>query len=170
MTTTTRTTLETDKVIDESVADPAAEQRGKATDEAAAGSLPGATSEAQLVTGRAMQRTPEPWPMAVLCIFGMHRGQWVYSAESSCAQGRECERCGSVHVRARHQREWRYLHESTCEQVRKCGRCSDANGERTSHKWGEDYDIETRWWQGGREGHRCLRCGAEEEWNVDCGD
>ena len=169
--TTTRKTLETDKVIGEPAADPAVEQLGKAIDEAAAAcALPGATGVAQLVIRRGRQRTPKPWLMAALCRFGMHEGQWAYVAEGKCTQARECGRCGSVHVRASHQREWRYLRESTCEQVRSCGRCSDANGERTSHKWGEDYDIETRWWQGSREGHRCLRCGAEEEWNVGCGD
>ena len=134
------------------------------------GAFPGATGEAQLLTRRGRQRTPKPWLRAVLCRLGMHHGQWAFVAEGNCAQGRECGRCGSVHVRARHRREWCYLRESTCEQVRKCGRCSDANSERTSHEWGEDYDIETRWWQGSKEGHRCLRCGAEEEWHVDCGD
>ncbi len=122
------------------------------------------------LTRKGRQRTPEPWLMAVVCRVGIHKGLWEYAAERDCTQGRECERCGSVHVRARHQREWRYIRAGSCEQVRKCGRCNDANGEKTSHKWEEDYDIETRWWQGSRDGHLCLRCGAREEFNVYCGD
>ena len=202
MTTTTRKTPETDKVVRDPAADPAAEQQGKAISEAApVGTLPRATGEAQPLTPRGRQRTPKPWLSAVMCRLGMHEGPWAYVAEGNCTYGRECRRCGSVHARTRHwhvwryigeltceqvlscrrcdaangertshQRGWRYLRESTCEQERKCGRCGDANGERTSHEWGEDYQIETRWWQGSREGHRCRRCGAEEEWNVDCGD
>jgi len=171
MTTTTRTTLETDKVVGEPGADPAVEQQGKTRDETApVDGSPRAAGEAQLVTRRGRQRTPKPWLSVVMCRLGMHDGQWAYAAKGNCTQGRECERCGSVHVRARHQREWRYIRAGSCEQVRKCGRCSDANGERTSHKWGEDYDIETRWWQGSREGHRCLRCGVVEEWTVNDGD
>ena len=40
MTTTTRTILETDKVVGEPVADPAVEQQGKAMDEAAPAAVP----------------------------------------------------------------------------------------------------------------------------------
>ena len=40
MTTTTRTTLETDKVVSELVADPAVEQQGKAADEVAPAAVP----------------------------------------------------------------------------------------------------------------------------------
>ena len=144
MTTTTRKTLETDEVVGEQAADP---------------------GEAQLVIPRAMHRTPKPWPMAVLCFLGGHRGQWTYSTESNCAQARECERCGSLHVRIKHKHEWRYVREDACEQIRCCGRCNDVKGKRVSHEWGKTYDIETRWWQGDREGHRCLRCGREEEWS-----
>ncbi len=149
----------------------APEQQGKAMDEAAAAcALPGATGEAQLVTRRGRQRTPKPWLMAVLCHLGIHEGQWAYAAESNCRQGRECRRCGSVHVRTKHQREWRYIRERTCEQVRSCRRCNTANGERTSHEWSESWEPKTRWWQGQKEAHRCLRCGVVEEWTVNDGD
>ena len=165
--TTTMRTLETDKVVDEPVADPAVEQQCKAIDEAtAAGDVPMATVvEAQLPTRRGPQRAPKSWRRAVLCCLGMHEGQWAYVAEGDCDQGRECVRCGSVHVRTEHQREWRYIRAGACQQVRRCGRCNVPNGGRTNHEWGEDYDIPTLWWQGDREGHRCLRCGEVEEWS-----
>ena len=146
MTTATRKAMERDKVLGEQAAEP---------------------GEAQLVTRKGWQRTPNPWPMAVLCSLWMHRGEWIYAAESNGMQGRECEMCGSVHVRTKHQREWRYIRKRTCEQVRSCGRCSAANGERTSHDWDETYDVETRWWQSSKEGHRCLRCGKVEEWSYN---
>ena len=169
--TTTRTTLETDNVVGEPVANPAVEQRGKAMSEAAAaGALPRATGEAQLVTRRGRQRTPKPWLMAVVCRLGMHEGQWAFVAESNCTQGRECGRCGSVHVRTKHWRVWHYIRERTCEQVRSCVRCNAANGERTSHVWSESWEPETRWWQSDKGAHRCLRCGVVEEWTVNDGD
>ena len=149
MTTTTRRAMERDKVVGEQATDP---------------------GEAQLVTRRGRQKRPKPWLMAVLCHLGVHEGQWAYAVESHCTQGRECGRCGSVHVRTKHQREWRYMRERTCEQVRSCTRCSAANGERTSHEWSESWEPETRWWQSSKEAHRCLRCGKVEEWTVDCGD
>ena len=166
MTTTTRKTPETDKVVGDPAADPAVEQQGGAMDEAApAGAWPRATGEAELVTRRGRQRTPKPWLMAVLCRLGMYQGQWPYIAQGNCTQGRECGRCGSVHVRTRHRREWRYIREGTCEQVRSCGRCNAANGEGTSHEWGESYEVEGSWWGGSKEAHRCLRCGEYEEWS-----
>ena len=103
---------------------------------ASAGTLPGATGEAQLVTRRGRQRMPTPWLMGVMCRLGMHEGQWAYVAKGNCTQGRECERCGSVHV-------------------------------STNHEWSESWEIETRWWQGDKEGHRCLQCGEVEEWTVN---
>jgi len=123
--------------------------------------------EAQLVTRRGRQRTPKSWLMAVLCRSGMHKGQWAYVAEGNCTQGRECERCGSVHVRTKHQREWRYIRERTCEQVQSCRRCNAANGERTSHEWGESWQTKSSWWQSEQRAHRCKRCGEVEEWTVD---
>ena len=90
--------------------------------------------------------------------------------EGNCAQGRECGRCGSVHLRTRHERDWRYIRQRTCEQVRSCRRCNTTNGERTSHEWSESWEPEHRWWQGAKEAHRCLRCGVVEEWTVDNGD
>ena len=167
MTTTTTTTLETDKVVGGPVAGPAVEQQGRAMDEAAAaGAWPGATRAAPRVTRRGRQRTPKPWPMAVLCRLGMHQGRWAFVAEGRCTQGRECARCGSVHMRTKHQREWRYVRDQSCGQVRSCTRCNAANGERTSHEWGETWEPETRWWQNEKGAHRCLRCGVEEEWTV----
>ena len=167
--TTTGKTLETDKVAGETVADPAAEQQGKAVDEAAtACALPWATGEAQLVPRRSRQRTSKSWLMAVLWRLGMHEGQWVYVAESSCTQGLECGRCGSVNVRTKHEREWRYISERTCEQARSCRRCNAANGERTLHRWSVSWEPETRWWQSDKGAHRCLRCGVVEEWTGDC--
>jgi len=136
----------------------------------AASAFPGATGVAQLETRRGRQRTPKPWLMAALCRLGMHEGQWAYVAEGNCTQGRKCGRCGYIHVRTKHQREWRYIREGTCEQVRSCGRCNAANGERTSHEWGETWEPETRWWQSSKGAHRCLRCGEVEEWTVNDGD
>ena len=143
---------------------PTAESRS-----VAAASAPAASQHTPL-SGRDKDRTRVPWYLAMLCRLGMHEGQWTYAAEGDCTQGRECGRCGSVHVRTQHQREWHYIRARACEQVRSCGRCNVANGERTSHEWGETYGVETRWWQGGREGHRCLRCGLVEEWTVNDGD
>ncbi len=154
--TTTRKILKTERVVGEPLADPAVEQQGNAM------------GVAQLVTRRGRQKMPKPWPMAALCRLGMHRGQWAYVAKRDCTQGRECGRCGSVHVRTRHQREWRYIRERSCEQVNSCRRCNAANGEKaTTHEWGKTYDIDGRWWQGAREAHRCLRCGLMEEWTVN---
>ena len=164
MTTMTRKPLETDKVVGKPVADPAVKQQAKAP---AAGALPWTTGEAQLVTRRGRQRTPKPWPIAVLCHLWMHEGRWTYVAEGNCTQGRECARCGSVHARTKHQCEWRYIRERTCEQVRSCRRCNAANGERTGHEWSEPWEPETRWWQGEKGAHRCLRCGVLEEWTVN---
>ena len=126
--------------------------------------------EAQLVTRRGQQRTPEPWLMALLCRLGAHQGQWAYVSEGNCTQGRECRRCGSVHLRTEHQREWRYIRERDCEQVRTCTRCAAANGKRTSHEWSGTWEPEHRWWQSEKAAHRCLRCGVVEEWTVNDGD
>ena len=116
------------------------------------------------------QRTPEPWLMAVVCRVGIHKGLWEYAARRDCTQGRECARCGCVSVRLNHQRGWFYVRDRACEQIRSCGRCKVADGKRTSHEWSESWDLETSWWQGDREAHRCLRCGKEEEWTVNDGD
>ena len=136
---------------------------------AAPASAPAASQDATL-TERGQEKARVPWYVAVLCRVGIHRGHWAYVAEGSCTQGRECERCGSVHVRTTHQREWRYIRERTCAQVRSCKRCNAANGERTSHEWSESWEVGTRWWQSGKEAHRCLRCGVVEEWTVNDGD
>ena len=144
---TTRTTLETDKVVGKPVAAPEVEQRSKSIDEGAP----------------APRRRVPAW-MAVLCGLGIHEGQWVYPHEGNCTQGRGCGRCGSVHVRTKHQREWCYIRAGACGQVRSCGRCNAANGERTRHEWGETWEPETRWWQSDKMAHQCLRCGVVEEW------
>ena len=89
-----------------------------------------AVCEVPLVTPSGRQGTPKPWLMAVLCRLGMHGGWWAFVVEGNCTQGRECGRCGSVHVRTKHRLEWRYKHkwtselsERNCEQVRTCRRC-----------------------------------------------
>ena len=166
--TTTRQTLEMHKTPGGPVADPAVEEQAGAMDEAPprAWGFPGATRRTPRVTRRGRQRTPKPWPMAVLCRLGMHQGQWAFVAEGRCTQGRECGRCGSVHVRTKHQRQWRYIRDRACRQVRSCGRCNAPNGERTRHEWGATYDVEARWWQSDKRAHRCLRCGAVEEWST----
>ena len=123
-----------------------------------------ATGETQLVTRRGRQRTPKPWLMAVLCRMGLHKGPWAFVAEGNCAQGRECERCGSVHVRTKHQREWVYVSEQTCEQLRTCMRCKDTNCERTKHEWSNSWIV-----SGAKMAHRCEHCGVEETWD-DYGD
>ena len=167
MTTTTRKTLETDKVVGEPVADPAVEQQGKAMDEAAAaGALPGATGEAQLPIRRGRQRTPKPWLMAVLCRIGIHEGQWAYAVEIDCTQGRECGRCGSVHVRTKHQREWRYVDDGHCVQLKVCKRCIASNGSRTKHPaWSEEWAVGAD-----ERAARCLPCGQVVTWRTDTGD
>ena len=131
----------------------------------AAGAFPGATGEAQLVTRRGRQKTPTPWLMAVLCRVGLHRGPWEYAAEGNCTQGRECGRCGSVHVRTRHQHEWRYTADHKCNQIQACWRCNDVADRRTEHHdWSASWLPERRWWQGVKQAHRCLRCEVVEEW------
>ena len=119
---------------------------------------------------RGRQRTPKPWLMAVMCGVGLHDGSWEYTAAGDCVQGRECRRCGTVHIRSKHQREWRYVRDGACHQVRNCERCSDTDGGRTTHEWSETWEPETRWWQSSKEAHRCLRCREEEEWTVNDGD
>ena len=146
------------------------EQAHEVREEAAlAGALSLATGGAQLAAPRGRQRTPKPWLMSVLCRLGMHDGQWAYVAEGNCTQGRECERCGSVHARFRHRLEWRYRRERTCRQVRTCQQCDAVVGQRTDHQsWSETYVDQ----QSGRfrEVNRCLRCGVVEELPVSDGD
>ena len=128
----------------------------------AVGAFREATAEAQLVTPRGRQRTPEPWLMAVLCRLGVHGGPWAYVADGNCSEARECRRCGSVHARTRHQLDWRYRRELTCNQVRICTRCNAIDDERTRHEiWSEAWDA-------GRESeaHKCLRCGKVETWST----
>ena len=136
----------------------------------AAGSLGWATDEAQLVTGSGRQTTPMPWLMSLLCRLGLHDGRWGFAAEGNCTQGRECERCGSVHVRTKHQLEWQYIRERNCGQVRTCMRCNATKGERNSHDWSESYVVERRAWQGDKAAHHCIRCGVVEQWTVNDGD
>lgn len=149
----------------------------------------------KLMTRRGRQRTPKPWLMAGLCRLGLHQGQWAFVAQGNCTQGRECGRCGSVHVRTKHQREWRYTSQSTCEQERTC-RCNALSSYRTKHQpeWWYVSDgrceqvrsctrceavsgggIAPHVWSASwevehswwdKEAHRCLRCGVVEEWHV----
>ena len=126
-------------------------------------------AESQLVTRRGRQRTPTPWLMSVVCRLGVHQGQWAYVAEGNCPEWRECGRCGSVHVRTKHQREWRYVSDGRCEQAQLCTRCEAASGDRIEHLWGDSWEVETSWWQGNKEAHRCLRCGVVKEWTVSYG-
>ena len=122
------------------------------------------------VTRRGRQRTPKPWPMAVLCRLGMHQGQWAFVAEGRCTQGRECGRYGSVPVRTEHQREWRYVRARSCGMARECIRCHTTDKHGVRHEWGKTYVVARRWWGGDKEAHRCLRCGEVEEWTVNDGD
>ena len=163
MTTITRKTPETDKVVSEQLAAPAVEQPGKAMDEAAvADGFPWWTVEAQLGTRRGRQRTPKPWLMAVLCRLRIHRGRWPYVAEGNCTQGRECGRCGSVHVRTKHQRVWQYVDDGHCVQLKVCKRCIASNGSRTRHPaWSEEWVVSED-----VRAHRCLLCGVVEEWEL----
>jgi len=152
---TARKALETDKIANEL---PTSSEVGS----------PRATGEARLVIPRATQRWLKSWIISALCHLGGHdEGRWVYLAEGDCAVERDCRRCGTVNVSEWHRREWRYIREHACQQIRRCERCNVASGDRTSHEWGEDYGIKTRWWEGPRRGCRCLRCGEEEEWIPD---
>lgn len=120
----------------------------------------------QLVIPIGRQRTPKPWLMSVLCRLGMHQGQWAYVVEGNCAQGRECERCGSVHARIRHRREWRYMGEGTCNQARVCNRCNSSDKYRIRHEnWGASYSVGDD-----KQAHQCERCGKVEEWTLSDGD
>ena len=126
------------------------------------------TNAVEPMTPRGWQRTPKPWPMAVLCRLGIHAGQWRYVIENDCMQGRECDRCGSVLVRTKHQPVWRYIRDGSCEQIRSCAHCDSFDGdhaEKISHEWDETYEVSTRWWQNSKEGHRCLRCRDVQEWS-----
>ena len=119
-------------------------------------------SGAQLVTPRGRQRTPKPWLMEVLCRLGMHGGQWAYVAEGNCSQGRECGRCGSVHLCAKHRREWGYKLEGSCLQIHFCARCADVNKRRTQHeKWGPTYSVDSE-----TDAHNCIRCGEVNSWST----
>ncbi len=117
--------------------------------------------------------TEKPWYRSLRCSLGIHRGQWDYVIEGDCTQTRTCGRCGVTHTRTKHQREWRYVSSGRCEQVQHCTRCESVSGDRiehVEHVWSDSWEPKTRWWQGDKEAHRCLRCGVVEEWTVNDGD
>ena len=137
-------------------------QRGSEPSRPTAVVCPEATGEAQLVTRRGRQRTPKPWLMTVLCRLGIHRGPWSYLAEGDCTQGRECGRCGAVHVHTKHYRGWQYKREGSCSQIRVCTRCADVNKYRTKHEaWGDTYSIDSD-----TDAHECVRCGRVLTWST----
>lgn len=128
-----------------------------------------------------------------MCRLGRHQGKWEYLTETECSQSRVCNQCGDADVRIRHRLMWKYRGENTCEQAKTCSRCNivpmqtvflsldclvhdhgipgdrsvdiPTDGYQIRHQnWSRPWEVERRWWQSSKRGHRCLRCGMVEEW------
>ena len=93
----------------------------------------------------------------LLCLTGLHRGEWKYESPNQCTQIRICEWCGTKSTQTGHNPDWIYESPNQCAQIRICKRCGAKLRERTRHIWSKRYRV-SAWIV-----RRCYRCGAREE-------
>src|SRR5688500_946949 len=90
------------------------------------------------------------------CLVGLHRGEWLAAAPTSCNLTRICECCGFKQQKVEHTwLQWAFSADGSCRQTRSCRRCA-LEEERTTHTWAEaSYTSEASCVQQ----QSCTRCG-----------
>ena len=95
------------------------------------------------------------WVGEIVCVWGMHSGDWRYRAPGKCAQVRICRRCNRVLTRDFHVPgdEWIYVNNFNCYKARRCQRCDRPSG----HESHIQYHVRPEAWAD------CKRCGHEAD-------
>jgi hypothetical protein len=75
--------------------------------------------------------------MNLKCLLGLHKREWVYAGESTCAQVQMCTVCEREfkHCEQHGSVKWVYVADDVCEQKGICTRCNIETSERESHKF-----------------------------------